>query len=89
MHSIPYASVNTDRCMSGAFPIPLPPVLMAHHQPHFAQDSISSLISGQLNHRPMMIIIIIISLFADVITTHLKIKIQTNNEMVKSIKIKS
>ncbi len=34
-------------------------------------------------------IIIIISLFAVVITTHLKIKIQTNNEMVKSFKIKS
>ncbi len=33
--------------------------------------------------------IIIISLFAVVITTHLKIKIQTNNEKVKSIKIKS
>ncbi len=32
---------------------------------------------------------IIISVFAVVITTHLKIKIQTNNEMVKSIKIKN
>ncbi len=36
-----------------------------------------------------IIIIIIISLFAVVLTTHLKIKIQTNNEKVKSLKIKS
>ncbi len=32
--------------------------------------------------------IIIISLFAVVITTHLKIKIQTSNEMVKALKLK-